>query len=205
LSPKSAYRPKTIGSQDHRKNKLQLETAKPVNTRANQNERGKCKNLTNRNQGYLASSEPCSPTTANPGYPNTPEKQVSDLKSHFIMMIEDFKKDISNLLKEIQESTGRQVVALKEETHKTLKEIQENTTKQVKKLSKTIQDLKVKIETIKKSQMETTLLLENQGKRSRVIYASIINRIQEIEERITGTEDSIVNIDTKVKENAKCK
>jgi hypothetical protein len=34
---------------------------------------------------------------------------------------------------------------------------------------------------------------------------SIINRIQEIEERISGAEDTIVNIDIIVKENAKCK
>jgi hypothetical protein len=37
--------------------------------------RGKGKNISNRNQGYyLASSEPSFPTTANPGYSNTPEK-----------------------------------------------------------------------------------------------------------------------------------
>jgi hypothetical protein len=47
--------------------------------------------------------------------PHTPEKQDSDLKSDFMMMI-DFKKDISNSLKEIQENTGIQVEALKEET-----------------------------------------------------------------------------------------
>jgi uncharacterized coiled-coil protein SlyX len=34
---------------------------------------------------------------------------------------------------------------------------------------------------------------------------SITNRIQEIEERIPGAEDTIENIDTIVKENAKCK
>ena len=48
------------------------------------------------------------------------------------MMIEDFKKDITNSLKEIQENTGKQVEALKEETQKFLKELQKNTTKQVK-------------------------------------------------------------------------
>jgi hypothetical protein len=37
--------------------------------------RGKGKNISNRNQGYLASSEPGSPTTASPGDPNTPEKK----------------------------------------------------------------------------------------------------------------------------------
>ena len=32
------------------------------------------------------------------------------------MMLEDFKKDITNSLKEIQENTGKQVEALKEKT-----------------------------------------------------------------------------------------
>jgi hypothetical protein len=59
----------------------------------------------------------------------------------------------------------------------------------------------MEVETIKKSQRETTLEIENPGKRSGVIT----NRIQEIEERISGAEDIIENIDTTVKENAKCK
>jgi predicted nucleic acid-binding Zn-ribbon protein len=52
----------------------------------------------------------------------------------------------------------------------------------------------MEIETIKKSQKETTLELENLGKRSRVIDASITNRIQEVQERISGAEDTIENI-----------
>ena len=44
-------------------------------------------------------------------------------------------------------------------------------------MNKTIQDLKMEIETIKKSQMETTLELETLGKRPEVIDASITNRI----------------------------
>jgi predicted nucleic acid-binding Zn-ribbon protein len=73
----------------------------------------------------------------------------------------------------------------------------------VKELNKTIQDLKIEIKTIKKSQRETTLEVENLGKRSGVIDMSITNRIQEIEERISGAEDTIENIDTTIKENAK--
>jgi hypothetical protein len=89
--------------------------------------RGKCKDISNRNQGYLASSEPSSPTTASPGYLNTLKKQDSDLKSHF-MMIEKFKEDKNtNSLKEIQMNTGKQVEAPKEETQNTLKELQEGT------------------------------------------------------------------------------
>ena len=63
----------------------------------------------------------------------------------------------------------------------------------------------MEIETIKKSQREITLEMENIGKRSGVIDASITNRIQEIEERISDAENTIENIDTTVKENAKCR
>jgi hypothetical protein len=52
----------------------------------------------------------------------------------------------------------------------------------------------MELETIKKSQRETTLELENLGKRSGII-----------DERISGKEDTIENIDTKVKENTKSK
>jgi hypothetical protein len=65
--------------------------------------RGKHKNLSNRNQGYLASTEPNSLTTASPRYPNTAEKQDSDLKSHPMMMTKDIRKDIENSLKEWKE------------------------------------------------------------------------------------------------------
>ena len=91
--------------------------------------KGKRKNLTNRNQEHWASSELSTPTTVSPGYPNTPEKQDSDLKTYVMMVVEDFKKGINNSLKEIQENTAKQVEALKEEAQKSLKELQENTVK----------------------------------------------------------------------------
>jgi hypothetical protein len=76
----------------------------------------------------LASSEANTPTIASPGYTIKPEKQDMDLKSLLMMMMEDYKKDINN----------------------SLKEIQENTSKQVKELNKTIHVLKMEVETIKK-------------------------------------------------------
>ena len=51
----------------------------------------------------------------------------------------------------------------------------------MKDLKKTIQDLKMEVETIKTSQRETTLETENLGKKSGAIDASITNRIREIE------------------------
>jgi LPS O-antigen subunit length determinant protein (WzzB/FepE family) len=59
---------RTTESQNHRKDRLQSETRRPDNTTDNQMARGKHKN---RNQIDLATSEPSSPTTASPGYPNT--------------------------------------------------------------------------------------------------------------------------------------
>ena len=115
--------PRSTGTQACRTDKPQSANARPANTRDNQMARGKGKKLSSRNQGYLASSEPSSPNTASPGYPNTPEKQDSDLKSHLMMMIEDFKKEINNSLKEILENTGRQLEALKEQTQKSLKQL----------------------------------------------------------------------------------
>jgi hypothetical protein len=43
-----------------------------------------------------------------------PKKQDSDLKSFLTMIIENFKKDINNSLKEIRENTGKQQESLKE-------------------------------------------------------------------------------------------
>jgi FtsZ-binding cell division protein ZapB len=91
------------------------------------------------------------------------------------------------------------------ETQKSVKVLQENTTKQVKEWNKTIQDLQMEVETIKKSQREATLEIENLGKKSGVRDARITKRIQKIEERISGVEDTIENIDTTVKESTKCK
>ena len=115
------------------------ETAKTSNTRDYHMAKGNRKNIINRNQDHLVSSEPSTPTTASPGYPNTPEKQDSDLKLYLMMLVEDLKKDINNSLKEIQENTCKEVEALKEETQKSLKELQENRAKQVEGLKEEAQ------------------------------------------------------------------
>ena len=75
-------------------------------------------------------------------------------------------------------------------------------TKQVMELNKTIQDLKREVETIKKTQGEAMLEIENLGKKS---GTTEYNRIQEMEERISGAEDSIENMGTTIKQNTKCK
>jgi hypothetical protein len=49
--------------------------------------------------------------------------------------------------------------------------------------------------------MEATLESDGLGKRPGATDASITNRIQKIEERISGIEDTMEDIDTSVKEN----
>jgi len=104
--------------------------------------RGKHRNPSNRNQDYMASSEPNSPNKPNTEYRNTPEKQDLVSKSYLIMMLEDIKKDVKNSLreqveayreesqkslKEFQEIINKRAEAHTEESQKSLKEFQENT------------------------------------------------------------------------------
>ena len=63
-------------------------------------------------------------------------------------------------------------------------------------MNKSILHPKREVDTIKKTQSEATLEIEILGKKSGTIDASISNRIQEMEERISGAEDSIENMDT---------
>lgn len=53
-------------------------------------------------------------------------------------------------------------------------------------MNKTDQDLKRELEALKKIQTDAILEMENQGKTTRSTYIIITNRIQEIEERISG-------------------
>jgi len=63
----------------------------------------------------------------------------------------------------------------------------------------------MEIEAIKKEHMERNLDIENQKKRQGAVDTSFTNRIQEMEERISGAEDSIEIIDSTVKDNVKQK
>ena len=134
------------------------------------------------------------PTTVIPGYSNTQEKQDQDFKSYLLTVVEVFKKGIINslkdyrkilrnrckLLKNYRNSLLNKQKYLKRKHKKSLKELQENTTKQVMELNQTTQDLKMELETIKKTQRETTLQIEITGMKSGTIDAGISNRIQEM-------------------------
>ena len=89
----------------------------------------------------------------------------------------------------------KMIETFKEDIKNSLKEIQENRIKQVKTLNKVVQELKTETETIKKTQREATLEMDILGKRSRATDASTTNRIQDIEGRISDIEDTFLNND----------
>ena len=62
-------------------------------------------------------------------------------------MIETFKEEVKNSLKEMEKNTNKKL----EEINKSLKETQENQEKAIKQVKETVQDLKIEIEVIKKT------------------------------------------------------
>ena len=89
---------------------------------------------------------------------------------------------------------------LKEDMRKSLKEIEDKTNQKIQEI---VQDLETEIETIKKAQSEGMLEIEKLSKRSGTTDVSITNRIQEMEERISGAEDTLAEMDSSTKENLK--
>jgi hypothetical protein len=130
----------------------------------------------------MATPEHRDPTMVSSGYPNKIEAQKSIFKSNIIKIIETFK----------------------EELNKYVKESPKNTINWMKEMKKKFQDLKIKIEAVRKHDKKIWEV-KNLGKRTGTTEISIINGIQDMEERTSGVEDTIEEIDTSFKENVKSK
>lgn len=72
-------------------------------------------------------------------------------------------------------------------------------------MNKPVQDLTVKRESLIKPKQELFISSGNERfrKLNRNHRGSLVNRIQDMEDRISGTKDMIEGIDTSVKENVK--
>ena len=66
-------------------------------------------------------------------------------------------------------------------------------------MNKTVQDLKMEIEAIKKTQTQGILEIKILGKRTENIDISITNRMEKVKDRISDIEDTIEESDTSVK------
>ena len=113
-------------------------------------------------------------------------------------MMETFKEEMKNSLKEIKEETNKNWKKLINPSKKSKKTKGGKTIKQVK---ETVQDLKTEIEVKKRT--KGILYMENLGKWIGTTEKSKSNRIQEKEEKISGAENALVKIDSLVKENIK--
>lgn len=72
-------------------------------------------------------------------------------------------------------------------------------------MNKTLQGLNLEKETLKKTQAEETMEMENVGEWRGTTDTSIIHRMEEMEEKNTRVKDTIEEIDTLVKEKVKAK
>jgi hypothetical protein len=75
--------------------------------------------------------------------------------------------------------------------------------KQVMELNKSIQDLKMEVETKKKTKREKMLEIEILEKNKGTIDMSISNTIQEMKEKITDAEDSMESMEKIIIVNSK--
>ena len=97
-------------------------------------------------------------------------------------MIEGLTEGINNSFKYRRIQVIRSKLLKRKHTN-SLKEILDNKIKEVKEFNKTVQDLKMELETIKRQQREKILEMQTIGKRSGVTHTSNPNTIQKIEEK----------------------
>ncbi|KAL6038257.1 hypothetical protein STEG23_034930, partial [Scotinomys teguina] len=133
---------------------------------------------------YMTPLEPTGSPPVRPEHANTEEAEEINPKNDLKKMVEALKEEIKNSLKELEEN----------------KESQE---KAIRKMKEIVQDVKIEIKKIKKTKIEAMLEIENLTKRTGTTDASITNRMQLMEQRISDVEDTIEKIDSLVKENTK--
>ena len=135
-------------------------------------------------------------------------------KNAIMKAIESLKQDMNNSLKELDEKYNKKIEEMSKEMdekyNKKFKEMSKsvndtlgNQEKTIKQVMETVQELKTEMEAMKKTQNEGRLDMENLGKRTETTESSITNRIQEMEERISESEDTIEKINALIKENSK--
>ena len=120
-------------------------------------------------------------------------------KNAMMKAIEFLQQDKNNSLKELDEKYNKRI----EEMSKSVSDTLGNQEKTIKQVMETVQELKTEMEAMKKTQNEGRLDMENLGKRTETTESSITNRIQEMEERISESEDTIEKINALIKENSK--
>ena len=168
------------------------------------------KNSSNNLKNNMKTPDPNDPTIEGLKTLNSEEVE----KSAIMKAIESLKQDMNNSLKELDEKYNKKIEEMSkemdekynkkfEEMSKSMNDILGNQKKTIKQVMETVQELKTEMEAMKKTQNEGRLDMENLGKRTETTESSITNRIQEMEERISESEDTIEKINVLIKENSK--
>ena len=176
--------------------------------------RRQCKNSSNNLKGNMTPPESRELETRRIEHPTPEEIEEIDSKRFFMKIIEELKQEVKICRKEMEDKYNKKIEEMSkemeekytkkfEEMSKSVNEILGNQEKTIKQVMETVQDLKTEMESMKKSQTEGRLAMENLGKRTETSETSITNRIQEIEERISDSEDTIEKLNTLTKENSK--
>ncbi|ERE88257.1 GTPase IMAP family member 3-like protein [Cricetulus griseus] len=148
------------------------------------------KNTSNNRKTNMTPPESRDSTPATPEHSNTDEAEESSLKNNFMQMIETLSKKMRKFFREMEEKTNQKMQEIKDSQGNTIKQLKE-----------TVQDLKTEIETMEKTQSGGMLEVEKLSKQSGTSDASIMNQIQEMEDRISDAEDKLEDINSSSKES----
>ncbi|CAO2638382.1 LINE-1 retrotransposable element ORF1 protein [Lemmus lemmus] len=122
--------------------------------------RRQCKNSSNILKSNMATPESSGHTTRRLDHPNPEEVEGNNSKCNFMKIMETFKEEVRNSLKEMEDKTNKKL----EEINKSLKDTHENQEKAIKQVKEIVQDLKTEMEVIKKILSEGRLDMQNLSK-----------------------------------------
>ncbi|KAK7831571.1 hypothetical protein U0070_015083 [Myodes glareolus] len=119
--------------------------------------RRQCKNSSNNLQGNMTSPESRDHETRRIEHPTPEEIEEIDSKQNFMKIIEELKQEVKICRKEMEDKYNKKF----EEMSKSINETLGNQEKTIKQAMETVQDLKIEIEAMKKTQTEGRLAMEN--------------------------------------------
>ena len=134
--------------------------------------RRQCKNSSNNLKGNMTSPESRDHETRRI---ENPTQEEIDSKRIFMKIIEELKQEVKICHKEMEDKYNKKIEEMSkemeekytkkfEEMSKSINEILGNQEKTIKQVMETVQDLKTEMESMKKSQTEGRLAMENLGK-----------------------------------------
>ena len=134
--------------------------------------RRQCKNSSNNLKGNMTSPESRELETRRIEHPTPEEIEEIDSKRFFMKIIEELKQEVKICRKEMEDKYNKKIEEMSkemeekytkkfEEMSKSVNEILGNQEKTIKQVIETVQDLKTEMESMKKSQTEGRLAMEN--------------------------------------------